>query len=652
MSENGDNAAADIEAILEQLTSQISQVQDIPVLLQAATGLGRDVPEESKLNKRAIKKIINRFLNGDDVEVVPDVMVILTGLHEMLNRHLNPEPNYESQSEMGSNVNERIEENNGAGGEVNGRNHGTGFPPANFNIPDVKEPFQFGALGGLGLGGFGGVPPNLTRNQSLNDGRANFGGGAGRVSGHNGNVGNAVGVVPVAAHRLREFKIHGKIGEPQEDDGKTTKEKDACLSYSNVILQINDGVAAGYEDREICSAVVRATTDASLRDYIVERIVDKDLDVAGLRKVLATHFKAQDSTEVYNQMITRSQKPGENAMKFVQEMMKLRKMTLRLSKADGGSYTKELVQKQFQKSVYNGLRDSSIRLALRTTLKLPVVSDEDLRDEIKDLMLNEADHESKMDDDKKDKSASVNQIDSRNAVNQAKSKKDPVVAQVTQQFDSFKVGMTKDMTDFKQAVLDKLTPNNNSHTTNNGQQAQTGYAPQGATAAGGFNVQSQAVPVPGQHGAGAMGANYFPPQCNPYPAFYGAGIPGYPAGYFGYPGYGYGTPYDGGFDGNTPGGNSSNRGGAATRGGHTGGGSNGGRGGNKGGNNDGNNNNNRGGNRGGNRRRNGRLNKPVTMCDICSASNALFCNHCHICGNVDHVSWGCPHKDDPNYQKK
>ena len=127
--------------------------------------------------------------------------------------------------------------------------------------------------------------------------------------------------MPVAAHRLREFKIHGKIGESPED-GKTTKDKDTYLSYSNIMFQINDGVAARYEEREICAAVVRATTDASLRSYMVERIVDGDLDVASLRKVLATHFKVQDATEVYNEMIKRSQKPSESAMQFVQEMMK------------------------------------------------------------------------------------------------------------------------------------------------------------------------------------------------------------------------------------------------------------------------------------------------------------------------------------------
>ena len=77
----------------------------------------------------------------------------------------------------------------------------------------------------------------------------------------------------MAAHRLREFKIHGKIGEPPEE-GKAGKDKDGCISYSNVMFQIRDGVAAGYTEREIVGAVVRAVTDPSLRDFLVETIIN------------------------------------------------------------------------------------------------------------------------------------------------------------------------------------------------------------------------------------------------------------------------------------------------------------------------------------------------------------------------------------------
>ena len=113
-----------------------------------------------------------------------------------------------------------------------------------------------------------------------------------------------VPVVPVAAHRLREFKIHGKIGEPPEE-GKAGKDKDGCISYSNVMFQIRDGVAAGYTEREIVGAVVRAVTDPSLRDFLVETIMAEDMTVEGLKEVLGTHFKVKDATSLYNEMIKK-----------------------------------------------------------------------------------------------------------------------------------------------------------------------------------------------------------------------------------------------------------------------------------------------------------------------------------------------------------
>ena len=45
------------------------------------------------------------------------------------------------------------------------------------------------------------------------------------------------------------------------------------------------------------------------------------------------------------------------------------------------------------------------------------------------------------------------------------------------------------------------------------------------------------------------------------------------------------------------------------------------------------------------------LNRPVGICEICAAANALFCNHCLVCGNVDHLSYYCPERNIPAFQK-
>ena len=329
----------------------------------------------------------------------------------------------------------------------------------------------------------------------------------------------------------------------------TGKDKDN-LSYSNVILQITDGEAAGYEPREIVSAVVRATTDPSLRDFLVEQVMGAGLNLDGLKEVLGTHFSVQNATGLYKVMLRRSQREGETAQRFVQEMMKLRDQVYRLSQQEGGFYTADLMQDVFQKGVYNGLRSSSVRQALRLTLRRNDLNDFDLRQEISELMLDEADHETLVGvgDDKPASKTSKSAAVAVKSVSSKKSKTpvDPVVASVVQKLDDFKIGVTKDLADFKQDMLSQLAP----------------AAPAAA---------------------------------------------------------------------NQPAVSNSGRGGLSGRGGFRGG--RGGRGGGRGGNNS------------------HPLRRPLGVCQICADANALFCNHCLICGNVDHMSYYCPERDNPAFAK-
>ena len=83
------------------------------------------------------------------------------------------------------------------------------------------------------------------------------------------------------------------------------KDKDN-LSYSNVMIQIQDGVVAGYGGHEIIGAVVQATTHPSLYDFLVEQVMS-GLTVDGLKEVLVTYFSVQNATGLYKQMLGRSQ---------------------------------------------------------------------------------------------------------------------------------------------------------------------------------------------------------------------------------------------------------------------------------------------------------------------------------------------------------
>ena len=498
-------------------------------------------------------------------------------------------------------------------------------------MPSLNRRFSFPQQSlGFGDNAVGGPNEEARDLPSVRGGRHSSGGvglGNARMSGGVGQMDNQdhVAVIPVATHRLREFKIHGKIGEPPEE-GKSVKDNDSCISYSNVMFQIRDGVAAGYTEREIVAAVVRAVTDPSLRDFLVENIMAENLKVDELKKVLGTHFKVKDATSLYNQMIKKKQGPEESVMKFVQEMMKLRTQIYRLSQTEGGNYSQKLLQTEFLRAVYNGLRQSDVRQSLRLTLKREDISDYELREEISELMLNEADHESKFEEAEKTKSVSVKQVDL--AGKSKKEKDDHIMVHVIQKLDNFKSDVNKDLRDFKNDMLSQfappVNPNLQQQPVNINQPLQ----------------QQPQVNCDGSAGMFAGGYNFLQ-----YPPFYS-----YPVGPAGYGGAGSG--YGGGFN-NLVDGQKSPFAGAFGAGRGRGGinnnnnnnnnniSSRGGRGGGRSGQNRGH----RGG-RGGGRGSGGPTGKKSSMCEICIAANARFCNHCLVCGNMDHMSYVCPHKDE------
>lgn len=407
----------------------------------------------------------------------------------------------------------------------------------------------------------------------------------------------ATTVVPMKVHRFKEFKIHGEIGEPPVEGQKTTKKNE--LTYSNISFQIKNGLEDKYKDREICAAVIRAVTAQDLRGYLEERIMEDDLDLQGLRNILKTHFKVKDATAVFNELVTMVQKVGENEMNFTTKMMDLRKKVVRLSKEEGGNYTQSLVQQQFQKSLYSGLRPGSIRQGLRQLLRttemksggkhLKTVSDDVLREEISELMLNEAEHTTKTSTSKK--STSVNKVTFKDGDSEemeesgATQKKTKVnLAQIAKKMDDRFVQFTKDMENLKTEVRNKMTP---------APEMEDDYIDHGNGAYADLNVN-------GGRGSGGYGRGY-----RGYHGYRGQGGRGN--------GRGYGSGRGNGF---------SYRGGGGRGGGRSG----------------------RGGGRGWFGYRDGYIPR---RCQICTDAKAVGCNHCFTCGEVTHKDIDCPTKNEP-----
>ena len=184
--------------------------------------------------------------------------------------------------------------------------------------------------------------------------------------------------------RWKELKINGQIGSPGQKDK---------LTYTGLSFQIANARQRGFEDLEICAAVIKAISPGEyLRTYLE---MCGELNLETLIPILRTHFKEKDATLVYSELSNGTQEPSESENDFCLRMMSLRQKVLLMSREEGGQYTELLVQSQFQKSLATGFRREAIRQQLRSVLKQPI-DDIQLLKEISDVVMNETEHSSKV----------------------------------------------------------------------------------------------------------------------------------------------------------------------------------------------------------------------------------------------------------------
>ena len=106
----------------------------------------------------------------------------------------------------------------------------------------------------------------------------------------------------------RDFKIQGVVGDPGQKDK---------LGYQALISQIESGLAKGYSDKEVVSAVVRAVQPGlQLRSYLENMT---DLTLPRLRKILRFHFHEKNATELYQLLTNIAQQPNEDPQSFFKE---------------------------------------------------------------------------------------------------------------------------------------------------------------------------------------------------------------------------------------------------------------------------------------------------------------------------------------------
>ena len=172
--------------------------------------------------------------------------------------------------------------------------------------------------------------------------------------------------------KLRQFKIHGKIGDPGEA---------GCLSFSSLVYQIEDGEALLYKPKEIYTGVIRAITAGKpLRDVL--ELETKDFSKENLLKVLRSHFEERQPNELIENLRTCVQEPKESAHEFCCRAIALRKKIE--SEYEDANFPSDLsnVKSVFFRAIYTGLRQNNLRGELRDILRGERVGDQDLLMEV------------------------------------------------------------------------------------------------------------------------------------------------------------------------------------------------------------------------------------------------------------------------------
>ena len=177
-------------------------------------------------------------------------------------------------------------------------------------------------------------------------------------------------------HKLKKFKVQGKIGTGERVEG----EKDDSLTYTNLLFQISQAENMDYKDSEIYAAVVSAIKPGNpLRDMLE---IKGEQTKEHLLKTLQSHFGEKDSQSVLQDLRQCTQKPKEQAKYFFMRAIALREKVKLLSSQEGIPMNPDTLTATFFKSLSTGLKQNNIRMVMWQTLKDKVATDEDLLEEV------------------------------------------------------------------------------------------------------------------------------------------------------------------------------------------------------------------------------------------------------------------------------
>ena len=215
-----------------------------------------------------------------------------------------------------------------------------------------------------------------------------LGGGTSEKSGGSkvNNLENSSKLVTVPEYQKlklqRDFRIqNGTIGGENP------------LDYGNLCFQIKEGLASGYSEKEIISAVLKATKPGTeLQIYLIRA---RDLTFEDFKVTLREYYKVRESHKIMDEMVATVQKPKQPLLKYVMKMCALRDEILDVMQGEECPQDSRLVQRRFVESLLSGIREPTIRLEMQSVLKQNV-SDTLLFKEVNQIMTRVEENEKKL----------------------------------------------------------------------------------------------------------------------------------------------------------------------------------------------------------------------------------------------------------------
>ena len=201
----------------------------------------------------------------------------------------------------------------------------------------------------------GGVQTELAVGEQLSTG----GLGSRQSSNGGSNADRSTTTTTTDYHRVhvREFKIaNGSVGV------------EGSLDYSDLIMQMKEGLAVGYSHKEVMSGVVRATKPGSeLRRYLVRK---GEMPYEDFKQTLREFYNVRESQAIMDEMREMVQGETQDLLKYVMSMCALRDEVFEVSASEECPPGGALVKKRFVDSLLSGLLKPTVRLEMQAILKL------------------------------------------------------------------------------------------------------------------------------------------------------------------------------------------------------------------------------------------------------------------------------------------